>query len=145
MQKQRGAIELVYLIVLAVIIAAFAGLWTYYHTQIAELEEDVKTKQKVITTMATEKAECLAEKTGLQTANTSFKELVVTQNKALEDLRKARDAKAVEAQRAQAEADKQSLVFKGRIADILAQTAGTDWCGTWSKMVTDYTKMRQAK
>lgn len=144
--KQRGVAQLT---AIAVVVAAsaFAGLWSFYHFKVNGLESEIIEKQAVIDTMAKEKAECLAQKTGLQTANKSFAAQVAEQNEAVAGIKRERNAKAAEAAAARQEADKQSLEFKKRIADILNSTVkvGDDWCGTWSKMITDYTTMRQAK
>lgn len=143
MNKQRGII--LELFALVVVLAAFAGLWTYYHVQMGALTADNVEKGKTITKMGQEKATCMEANTGLSAANGHFAEQVGVQNKAVAALVAQRDAKAAEARKAKGDAATQSLVFKSRSAAILAQAAGVDWCKTWGKMVTDYTTMRQAK
>jgi len=140
--KQQGLY--IEAITLVIFLAAIAGLWTFYHFKIGGLESEVVAKQAVIETQAKEKAECLAKMTGLQTANKDFNDQVLAQNKAIEALQQARNAKAAEAAAAKAAADKQSLVYKKSIADILGTLAGVDWTKTWDKLVTDYTTARHA-
>ena len=143
MNKQRGIILELFAVV--VFLAAFAGLWTYYHVRMGALTADNAAKAKTIETMGQEKATCMEANTGLTAANGHFAEQVGAQNKAVAALVAQRDAKAAEARAAKGDAAKQSIVFKSRSAAILAQAAGVDWCKTWGNMVTDYTAMRQAK
>lgn len=145
MKTQRGAVELLVVgIIVAVAVAAFAGQWAFYHFKVNGLEADNKTKADTIATMATEKAECLAEKTGLTTANRDFVGQVAQCKDSVVAIQKDRNDKAAEARAAKADADRKSLDAKQRIAAIIAQAAGVDWCKTWGAMVTDYTVVRQA-
>lgn len=145
MNRQRGAVELIVVgIIVAVAAAAFGGLWTFYHVKVDALETEVTTKQKVIETMGQEKATCMEANTGLSTANTHFVGQVNECKASVVAIKKDRNDKAAEARAAKQDADRKSLNAKQRIAAIIAQAAGVDWCKTWGAMVTDYTVMRQA-
>ena len=100
MNKQRGII--LELFALVVVLAAFAGLWTYYHVQMGALTADNVEKGKTITKMGQEKATCMEANTGLTAANGHFAEQVGAQNKAVAALVAQRDAKAAEARAAKA-------------------------------------------
>lgn len=144
MNKQRGLVELYVVgIVLAMGIAACGGLWAYYKSEVKGLESQVVEKQKTIETMGQEKATCLEANTGLSTANTNFVGQVNECRASVVAIQKDRNDKAAEARAAKQDADRKSLDAKQRIAAIIAQAAGVDWCKTWGAMVTDYTVMRQ--
>ena len=143
MNKQRGII--LELMLLAIVLASFAGLWAYYHTQMGMLTEDNVAKAKTITKMGQEQATCMEANTGLSTANSHFDTLVTKQNAALALIQRERNDKAAEALAEKKKAVTQGIGFKAREAAILAKAAGVDWCKTWGSMVTDYTVMRQAE
>lgn len=143
---QRGTIELVVLCVAAVAaLAAVGGIWTYYSTQNAKLKEDVRSKDVIIDTLTKEKAELGASVAGLKIANESWLGQVNQCKSGLAEVQKERNARDLEAKAAKADAQRQSLIHKKTIADILNANAGIDWCRTWDKMVTDYTVMRQQR
>lgn len=143
MNKQRGVI--IEGIILALLVAAFGGLWTFYHIKVGALEGEVGAKQTAIDTMAKEKAGVLAKVAGLTVANTDFVKQIAESKASVVAIQKERNDKTAEALAATRSAATASLGFKARIATILNQNAGIDWCGTWSKLITDYTVMRQAK
>lgn len=145
MKSQRGAVELMVVgIIIAIATAAFAGQWAFYHFKVNGLEADNKAKAETIQTMGQEKATCMEANTGLSTANTHFVGQVNECRASVVAIQKDRNDKAAEARAAKADADKKSLDAKQRIAAIVAQAAGVDWCKTWGTMVTDYTTARQA-
>jgi len=141
-RKQQG----IYIeaIALVIFLAAIGGLWAYYHVQLAATTRDNAAKDVAIQTMAVEKAQCLASVAGLQTANTQFNAQVQAQNKALAEIQQERNDKAAIAAAAVRAAANQSLTYKKRIANIMAQVAGTDWCKSWETLVNNYTAGRQA-
>lgn len=141
---QRGTIELVILCVVAVAaLAATGGIWTYYSAQNAKLKEDIRSKNVIIDALTKEKAELGASVAGLKIANEGWLGQVNQCKSGLAEVQKERNARDLEAKAAKAEAQRQSLVHKKAITDILNANAGIDWCKTWDKMVTDYTVMRQ--
>ena len=143
MHKHQQGQTAVMVIAAVVAAAAFAGLWTYCSIQLKALRSDVKAKDAVIETMTKEKAECEGSKSGLKAANESWLGQVNACKLGLAEVQKERNARDLEARAAKAEAQRQSLVYKKSITDILNANAGIDWCKTWDKMVTDYTVMRQ--
>jgi hypothetical protein len=146
MRRQRGAVELIVLVIIgAAVAASFAGLWGYYKTRLNALEKDIEIKQATITRMATEKAEVLARETALKTANENFVVMVDACRGSITELQRERNQKTAEAVAAQTEADRLSLQSKTIISDILAKTAGINWCSTWAGMVTDYVALRRPK
>jgi hypothetical protein len=146
MNYQRGLVELYVVgIALAIGAAATAGMWAYQNVKISGLETDVKTGKRAIEQIGQEKASCMVVNTGLEAANTNFVMQVNAQNKAVAAIKQERDIAESIATVAVKKAHTASLEYKSRGANILAQTAGADWCKKWGEMVTDYTTMRQTK
>lgn len=143
-QMGFGGIEI---IVIAVIAAAFLGMWTYYSSQMALLRKDNEEKAAAIKQMAKDNAETLAENTALKVSNDNFVTQVATQNSALEALKKERDDAVERWKDAAKAAEVVSVRYRRRIANIMAETkrAGEDWCMAWKRIVDGYYADRKAE
>jgi septal ring factor EnvC (AmiA/AmiB activator) len=141
MNRQRGSIQLAALLIAG---AAFAGLWTYYSTQMSALTTDNEAKQATITDLNTKLATSATRATVLQDQNKACGELITEANTKTDALRAERNAAWAGYNDAKAAAARASKGFEQTIAEINATKEGGDWCASWGTLIDGYVRKRQA-
>lgn len=142
--KQRG-FGYIEGIALAVVAAAFLGLWSYYKTQTLEMQSDIKEKATAIKNLTKTNAELTAENTILHTSNTNLSGLVQKQSAALEEVKRERDEADANYKAAVAAAEAQSGKYRTTIQTILdTKITDGDWCKSWGGLINDYFNKRKA-